>query len=148
MNGSDSGGDPRPLAAPLPNEFGVDDDDMVKLVRRFYALSYADPVLGPFFIKTIADYESAHFDAHVRVVADFWSSMLLKTGRYQGNPFLSHAKHPIEPGHFDIWLKLFKQATAETLPAPLAAQAMAKADMMARSLKAGLFTLPARKPPE
>lgn len=115
----------------------VDDGDMEKLVRRFYALAHADPVLGPFFEKTIAD-----FEAHVQTVADFWSSSLLKTGRYRGNQFMAHARHPIKPEHFDLWLTLFEQATRETLPPAMATEAMIKAQMMGRSIKAGMFAVP------
>lgn len=118
----------------------VAEADMDRLVRRFYDLCHADPVLGPFFEKTIAD-----FDAHVQVVIDFWSSALLKTGKYRGNQFMAHAKHPIEAEHFDIWLRLFEQAANETLPPAMAAEAMVKAQQMGRSIKAGMFTVPGHK---
>ena len=110
---------------------------MERLTRRFYELSHADPVLGPFFEKTITD-----FEPHVRVVADFWSSTLLKTSRYKGNPFMAHARHPIEREHFAIWLKLFEQAATETLPPDMVERAMGRARHMARSIEAGMFTLP------
>jgi hemoglobin len=118
----------------------VTEADMERLVRRFYDLCHADPVLGPFFAQTVADFET-----HVQVVIDFWSSALLKTGKYRGNQFMAHAKHPIEPEHFDIWLTLFEQAATETLPPAMAAEAMIKARQMGRSIKAGMFTVPAHK---
>lgn len=114
--------------------------DMDILVRRFYDLCHADPVLGPFFQQTISD-----FDAHLQVVTDFWASALLKTGTYRGNQFMAHARHPIQPEHFDIWLKLFEQAANETLPPAMAAEAMVKAHHMGRSIKMGMFTVPGHK---
>ena len=118
----------------------VGEAEMDRLVRRFYDLCHDDPVLGPFFEQTVAD-----FDAHVQVVIDFWSSALLKTGRYRGNQFMAHAKHPIEPEHFDIWLELFEKAANEVLPPAMAAEAMVKARQMGRSIKAGMFTVPGQR---
>lgn len=114
--------------------------EMERLVRRFYDLCHDDAVLGPFFEQTVTD-----FEAHVQVVIDFWSSALLKTGRYRGNQFMAHAKHPIQPEHFDIWLDLFEKAANETLPPAMAAEAMVKARQMGRSIKAGMFTVPGQR---
>lgn len=118
----------------------VGEAEMERLVRRFYELCHDDPVLGPFFERTVADFET-----HVGVVIDFWSSALLKTGRYRGNQFMAHAKHPIEPEHFDIWLELFEKAANETLPPAMAAEAMLKARHMGRSIKVGMFTAPGHR---
>lgn len=118
----------------------VGEAEMERLVRRFYDLCHDDPVLGPFFERTVADFET-----HVGVVIDFWSSALLKTGRYRGNQFMAHAKHPIEPEHFDIWLELFEKAANEVLPPAMAAEAMLKARHMGRSIKVGMFTAPGHR---
>lgn len=122
------------------SEQPVGEAEMERLVRRFYDLCHDDPVLGPFFERTVADFET-----HVGVVIDFWSSALLKTGRYRGNQFMAHAKHPIEPEHFDIWLELFEKAANEVLPPAMAAEAMLKARHMGRSIKVGMFTAPGHR---
>lgn len=135
-------GSPAPAPAPASPAASatVGEAEMERLVRRFYDLCHDDPVLGPFFEQTVAD-----FEAHVQVVIDFWSSALLKTGRYRGNQFMAHAKHPIRPEHFDIWLDLFEKAANETLPPAMAAEAMVKARQMGRSIKAGMFTVPGQR---
>lgn len=129
-----------PASVPPSAATAVGEAEMERLVRRFYALCHDDAVLGPFFEQTIAD-----FEAHVQVVIDFWSSALLKTGRYRGNQFMAHAKHPIQPEHFDIWLELFEKAANEVLSPGMAAEAMVKARQMGRSIKAGMFTVPSQR---
>ena len=69
--------------------------------------------------------------------------MLLKTERYQRNPFSAHLRvEGIRPEHFDQWLALF-QETCDELLAPCSAEALyGKALMIGDSLKAGLFFRP------
>ena len=95
-----------------------------------------DAEIGPLFNATIADWPH-HLD---RLVA-FWSSVMLTSGRYKGNPMAAHIKHraAITPQMFDRWLALWSDVTGEMLP-PADAQAMqAKAGMIAESLKLSLF---------
>ena len=119
-----------------------------RLVERFYEIGRQHPVLGPLFEAAITDW-----DEHITVVADFWSRTLLGTDRYRGNVFSSHMRLPVEPVHFDLWLTVFRQAAAETLPPMLAEQAIAKAVHMTHSISVGLFPYrdaegkPTRKPP-
>lgn len=104
------------------------------LVHGFYRRARADALLGPLFEAAVADWEG-----HLTIVEDFWSHVLLGTGRYRGTPFGPHLRLPIEPEHFDRWLALFDETAAEVLPATAARQALAKATHMTDSFKAGLF---------
>lgn len=104
------------------------------LVHGFYDRARVDDLLGPLFAAAIHDW-----DGHLRIVEDFWSHVLLGTGRYRGPPFAPHLRLPIELDHFDRWLTLFHQAAEETLPAEAASRAIAKARHMTESFKAGLF---------
>jgi hemoglobin len=103
-------------------------------VQKFYATVRQDSLLGPFFTAKIGDW-----DAHLRTIENFWSRTLLRTERYAASPFAAHMNLPIEPAHFDRWLQLFEAAARETLPPDLAAEAVAKARLMAASFKAGIF---------
>ncbi|MCC3246379.1 group III truncated hemoglobin [Methylocystis sp. WRRC1] len=103
-------------------------------VRRFYEKGGADPLLGPIFAESIPELES-----HISIVANFWSHALLGTDRYQGTPFGVHVNLPIEPSHFTRWLELFTEAAGETMPEPLAAQAIARAQHMTQCFQSGLF---------
>jgi len=109
------------------------------LVDRFYADIRRDPVLGPIFDKAIGD----HWPEHLAKLTDFWSSVMLTSGRYKGNPMAVHAAlSEIEPPMFRRWLALFAE-TAEELFAPAAAAAFRqKAERIAESLQLGLFYRP------
>ena len=108
-------------------------------VLRFYEITRADPELGPLFEAAIKDW-----DAHVNIVASFWSTALLGTKRYAGTAYAPHVGLPIEEHHFGRWLTALDRAGKDTLPPELAERAMARARHMAMSFKAGL--LPFKRP--
>jgi hemoglobin len=111
----------------------------MEMVRRFYALSLDDDLLGPMFRAEIGD-----FDEHYGIVADFWSHSLLGTSRYKrGTPFAHHLKLKVEEAHFERWMAAFEAAVAETLPPELAVLAMKRAFHMTESFRMGLLPLPA-----
>lgn len=103
-------------------------------VKRFYEKGDADPLLGPIFAKAIPELEP-----HLAIVANFWSHALLGTTRYEGMPFGVHTSLPLEPAHFSRWLALFVETANETLPAPLAEAAVARAEHMTQCFQSGLF---------
>jgi hemoglobin len=103
-------------------------------VREFYAKARQDSLLGPIFNAQVVDW-----DVHLRVIANFWSKVLLKTDRYSGHPYVHHVNLPIEPRHIDHWLELFTETVHATLPATFAEIALAKARMMGESFKVGIF---------
>jgi hemoglobin len=103
-------------------------------VRAFYAEARRDPLLGPVFEAKVDDW-----DLHLRVVADFWSSVLLKTARYSSHPYLVHTTLPIAPAHIDRWLELFAETAEAILPPAHAEAALARARLMGDSFRAGLF---------
>jgi hemoglobin len=107
------------------------------LVDRFYAKARHDPMIGPVFNAAIDDW-----DEHLHKLHDFWSSVMLTTGRYKGNPMAAHMRLPIEPHFFDRWLALWQETAGEIFaPEPAAAFRM-KAGRIAESLKLALFYRP------
>jgi hemoglobin len=113
----------------------VDEAALPALIERFYGLVRADAELGPVFAAAVGDWP-----AHLARLADFWSSVMLSSGRYKGNPVREHLRHAdrITAPIFDRWLTLWRQATAERL-SPVAAVAMvAKAERIAEILKLAL----------
>lgn len=116
----------------------IDDASIALLVDRFYAKVRQDPQLGPVFNAAVHDW-----DEHLATLRDFWSSVMLTSGRYKGDPMGAHRKHPvIAPEMFDRWLALWAETSGEIF-APKAAQAFqAKAARIAESLKLGLFFRP------
>jgi truncated hemoglobin YjbI len=118
----------------LAAEISVTEEELVRLVREFYTLAQADPLIGPVFNCTIVDWEK-----HYEVVHDFWSRTLLGTTRYKGNPFTPHLTLHLKPEYFDRWIELFK-STAQSVLQPVAAQrAIAKVEHMSTCFQAGLF---------
>ena len=110
------------------------EEHIAKLVKLFYQRANADESLQPIFNAAINDWE-----AHHRIVEDFWSYALLKTDRYHGSPYPLHARLPLRIEHFDRWLDLFRQTANEVLPTEAASQAIARAEHMAESFKVGMF---------
>jgi hemoglobin len=116
------------------------EDHIASVVNAFYAKVRADPALGPVFARAIPD---EAWPEHLSIIRDFWSTVMLKSGRYQRNPFSAHQRvEGISPELFDRWLSLWS-ATCRELLSDVAADAMTgKAVMIADSLKAGLFLKP------
>ena len=118
------------MSAPLT------EDDIQRVVRAFYAEVQKDDMLGPVFAAHIAPNE---WDQHMDHIADFWSSIFLKTGRFTGNPMQKHAGlSSITPAHFTRWLDLF-QTTSDRVLNPAHAKAMQEmAYRIAQSFQMGL----------
>lgn len=115
---------------------GVTEDMICEVVHTFYAAIRGDPSLGPIFNDAIAE---EAWPAHLSKLCDFWSSVLLMSGRYKGAPIAVHVElAEITPAHFDRWLLLFRQ-TADTLcPPPAAALFITKSEIIAQSLQRGI----------
>jgi hemoglobin len=64
-----------------------------RLVAVFYARVRRDAVLGPVFARALGEDEEA-WSAHLARVSDFWSSVMLRSGRYHGDPFSVHLRLP------------------------------------------------------
>ncbi len=110
------------------------------LVDGFYARVRRDPALAPVFDRAIAD---DAWPTHLEKMYAFWSSVMLTSGRYKGNPVGAHRKVTgIAPPLFGNWLDLF-EATAVDLFVPEIADRFAHAARrIAESLKAALFFRP------
>jgi hemoglobin len=110
------------------------------LVARFYAKARLDPLIGPVFNDAIGDW-----DEHLRKLCGFWSSVMLTTGRYKGNPMAAHMKLPIEPHFFASWLALWQETAGEVFAPEQAAVFRDKANRIAESLKLALFYRPGER---
>jgi hemoglobin len=132
----------RPRVGP-GSAVGVDEAMIHAQVHAFYGKVRTDPALGPIFNSAIDDW-----DSHLAKMCDFWSSVLLMTGRFKGTPMAAHAALPdIRPTHFARWLHLFRQTAAEICPEPAAALFVEKSDMIAQSLQLGIAAARGALPP-
>ena len=102
----------------IVDETGVDDAMIKTLVHTFYGKVRTDELIGPVFDRVIKDW-----DPHLEKMCDFWSSVMLMSGRYKGNPMIAHMRlKMVRPEHFERWLALFIETAGEVCP-PRAAEA-------------------------
>jgi len=118
------------------SKLAMDDDGLARLVDAFYARIRADEELGPIFNDAIADWPE-----HLDKLAAFWSSVMLTSGRYKGQPLPAHIRHRdrINPALFDRWLALWKQTSDELMAPDDAVALQEKAGRIAQSLQLGMF---------
>ena len=107
-----------------------------RLVDCFYARVRGDELIGPLFNAAVSNWPE-----HLEKLTAFWSSVMLTSGRYKGNPMAAHLRHAsqIEPAMFGRWLELWRETAREMLDEESAAAIVAKADRIAESLQLGLF---------
>lgn len=116
-------------------------EELIKsVVHRFYGKVRGDAVLGPIFENAIAEDQ---WPAHLEKMCAFWSSIMMMSGRYHGNPMMAHMRiKSIRPEHFAHWLNLFRQTASEVCNDEIAELFIGRAENIARSLQMGLFFRP------
>ena len=120
----------------MSTESGINEAQLQALIPCFYSRVREDGLIGPVFNNAITDW-----DDHLKNLIAFWSSVMLTSGRYKGNPVAAHMKHlgEITPPMFDRWLALWAEVTEEILGVPAATALQAKAARIAESLKLALY---------
>ena len=119
----------------------VSEEGIQLLVDGFYAKVRRDPELAPIFLRAIP----GDWGPHLNKMYAFWSSVMLRTGRYKGNPVVKHFAVPgIQPALFERWLALFKETADELFDDTISAEFQARAERIAESLKLALFYRPDR----
>ena len=88
----------------------ITESEIDALVERFYQKARADATIGPIFAAQIDDWPE-----HLALLKSFWASILLGTGTFRGNPMMKHLMLPLEPAHFQVWLKLFRETAVDVL---------------------------------
>ena len=113
----------------------ITEQDIARLVPAFYERVRQDLVLGPIFNDAIGDWPH-----HLDKLKAFWSSVMLTTGRYKGQPMVAHVRHEkrMTPDNFARWLALWRQTSGDVLSPEAAAAFQEKADRIAESLLLGV----------
>jgi hemoglobin len=115
----------------------VTEDSIAILIETFYSRVRRHTALGPVFDAAIAENE---WPAHFETMRRFWSSVMLASGRYSGNPVaVHHAVAGLERPLFADWLALFTETAAELFDPEPASEFTAKAQRIATSLQLALF---------
>jgi len=110
------------------------DEAMIRaVVDHFYARVRRDDIIGPVFNRIIPD---DHWPAHLDKITDFWSAMLLGTGRYDGRPMPKHMAIPeLEDIHFMRWLRLFRETVEQLCPPDVAALFVERSERIGNSFR-------------
>ena len=113
----------------------ITEDDIARLVAAFYDRIREDAVLGPVFNGAIDDWPH-----HLGKLEAFWSSVMLTSGRYKGQPMVAHVRHEphMTAENFARWLALWREISAELLAPEAAGAFQEKADRIAESLQLGV----------
>ncbi|MBJ3785249.1 group III truncated hemoglobin [Devosia sediminis] len=112
---------------------GLDEAMIRSVVDEFYARARRDDVIGPVFNSVIPD---AEWPEHLSKIADFWSSMLLGSGRYNGRPMPKHMAIPeLGDAHFMRWLRLFRETVTELCPPQVAALFIERSERIGNSFR-------------
>ena len=135
---------PRALGHPGSPVVAISREEISTLVDEFYGRVWRDPDLGPIFSLRL----DADRAAHLARMKQFWGSVLLRSGEYQGRPVPKHkAITEAAPVHFARWLELFRTTSFEVLQPDIAAQVMEKAERIAESLWLAMFGKVGATPP-
>lgn len=108
------------------------EQDIELLVHSFYDKVRADKILFPVFDEIIQDNWPAHLEKMVR----FWSTLLLYTRNYDGDPLTKHIPLPLTYVHFERWLGLFGETVDAHYIGIIAENAKKRANSIAKIMKA------------
>jgi len=111
----------------------VTEEEISVLVDNFYAKVRRDDVIGPIFNAIIDDWPF-----HLAKLKDFWSTVMLTTGRYKGDPMMIHLQLPLDPEHFHRWLTLFAETANEVMEPEHANSIVMKANRIGQNFQAGI----------
>jgi len=126
----------RPVAEEPLTQAGVDRAFIGVLIRTFYARLRRNERLGPIFAGVIGD----DWEPHLEKMTDFWCSVILKDGSYQGRPVPAHLRlKTVVEGDFAIWLEIFGETARELCAPDVAAVFIDRAERIAQSLKLAMF---------
>nr|WP_314444060.1 group III truncated hemoglobin [uncultured Sphingomonas sp.] len=116
-------------------DHAVTEEDIARLVPEFYERVRRDELLGPIFDGAIKDWPH-----HIAKLQDFWSSVMLTSGRYKGQPMVAHVRHEQQMSKeaFARWLALWAQTSRDLLSEETAAAVQDRAARIAESLQLGI----------
>jgi hemoglobin len=115
--------------------------DIAYFLEQFYARVRQDPELGPIFDGVAR----VDWPTHLPHIQRFWSSLLLGTSTYNGQPMRPHLalaqQTPIRPDHFERWLGYFGQTLDECFAGERANEARLRAQSIAAVMQSRMRLL-------
>jgi hemoglobin len=104
------------------------EEDIQLMVNTFYEKVNNDTLLSHIF-NTLANVD---WSSHLPKMYQFWSTQLLGTMSYKGQPFPPHMKFDLESAHFKRWQQLFIQTVNDLFEGSTADMAIYKAENIAK----------------
>lgn len=125
------------LSSDLPVISLPGEHQIKELVNLFYSRVRNDELLGPIFGAAI----NGNWEEHLIRMTDFWSTVVLASRRYKGNPMAAHLALPrLSRDHFERWLEYWRTAASELLGDAQASIFVKKAEFMADRLLLAINT--------
>lgn len=117
----------------------ISEESIKKLVDSFYDKVRQNKDLSYIFENKIG-VSKQDWQPHLQKMYDFWSSLMISSGKYSGTPMVKHKNlPPFSEDKFDIWLLLFSQAATEIYNEEIAKKFIEKSVLIARSLRYGIY---------
>lgn len=126
----------RTAASTATPEHDIRDEDLHDVLVAFYDRVGADELLAPYFAPV-------DMREHIPRIADFWSTLVFGTRRYDGNAFRPHATMPgLTGAHFSRWLATLEDTIDARFAGPNAEQMKAMGHRIAFSMQVRLGITP------
>ena len=111
----------------------VNRENIEIMVNTFYRKVLKDELVGPFFIAKLGDdMQNDHWQPHIELLINFWSSMILHDASYNGNPMRPHFFiGELSQGVFKQWLVLFFETIDSIFIPKLGAEFKERSEMIA-----------------
>ena len=104
-------------------------EEILKLIKPFYADVRQHAIVGPIFNAHIQDWP-----AHLEKIADFWALQAGGASRYRGGFAGAHMSLGLQAEHFQHWLSLWELNNARSLASREAEEMNALAQRLAGPL--------------
>lgn len=117
----------------------ISEESIKNLVDSFYSKVLKNDELAAIFENKIGK-TAQEWQPHLRKMYDFWTSLMISSGKYKGNPLKKHKDlSSFSEDKFDKWLELFSETAYEIYEEEIAKKFVEKSKLIAKSLKYGLY---------
>jgi hemoglobin len=107
-------------------------------ITAFYDRLLADPRIAPVFLEVV----EIDIRRHLPLICAYWEKLLLGGDAYRRHTMnihrAVHARRPLTPADFGVWLGHFRAALEEGFSGPQAARARGIAERIAQNMQAQL----------
>ena len=112
----------------------VNEGNVAKMVREFYATLVEDDLVGPYFVRALGtDLKNEKWYEHYQILNKFWLMLMNGEPGYFGDPFGPHAfLGELKPETFERWLELFKKLTSKYYTPEIADKFYRKSEILAK----------------